>query len=208
MTGRAAALAVVLLALAGGALAEGAFELAFRNGTLDGLSAGTRLAYDSSVITPEDGGEGGDVSVSVDLGTDGSAAIRMHDGDASRVLGRFDADVGNPLAMYFLERTIRSVASATGGSDFYLRNRIKDALRAPERVNDVQVDWQGTSIDAMEIVLAPFSADPNARRLGRYADLELRLVVGEDVPGWYHSLHAESGEGAFVSHLELTEVTQ
>ena len=186
--------------------AETAFELAFRDGTLDAFEDGDRLDYASAVALPSGDEDGSTVSVALD--GNGTAALELHRDGASRLLGRFDADVGNPLAMYFLERTIRSVSDATGGSDFYLRNRVKDALRAPESVREVQVDWNGRPVGATEIVLAPFVGDPNLGKLGAYGDLRIRLTVGEDVPGWYHSLRAEAGEGAFASTLLLTEVEE
>lgn len=208
MNRTAAALAAALVSIALPASAESAFEMAFRNGTLDAFHAGDRLDYASTVSTPADGAGEGTSTIIVGLGDDGSATLEQLRDGTSRPLGRFDADVGNPLAMYFLERTIRSVSDGTGGSDFYLRNRIKDSLRAPEEVRQVEVDWQGERIDATEIVLAPFEGDPNVDRLGPYADLEIRLVVGEGIPGWYHTLRAEAGEGAFASALTLSQVAR
>ena len=207
MNRTAAALAAALTVSAACASAETAFEMAFRKGTLDSFEAGDRLDYASTVVTPA--GDGAEASsVSVEVGDDGRAALEQYREGASQVLGSFDAGVGNPLAMYFLERTIRSVSEATGGSGFYLRNRIKDALRAPEDVREVEVDWHGRTVSATEIVLAPFTGDPNLARMGPYGDLEIRLVVGEGVPGWYHTLRADAGQGAFASSLTLSEVVE
>lgn len=204
----AAAMTAALIVFATCASAESAFEMAFRKGTLDRFQAGDRLDYSSAVS-----GSGKDAAidaatVSVALHDDGSAALELRRDGGSQVLGLFDADVGNPLAMYFLERTIRSVSEATGGSDFYLRNRIKDALRAPQDVREVQVDWQGQTVGATEIVLSPFVGDPNLDKLSLYGDLEIRLIVAEGVPGWYHTLQAEAGDGAYASTLTLAEVVE
>ena len=208
MNRTAVALAAALTVSAACASAETAFEMAFRKGTLDSFEAGDRLEYASTVVTPAEGEAAEASTVSVEVGDDGSAALELHRDGALQVLGSFDAGVGNPLAMYFLERTIRSLSEGTGGSGFYLRNRIKDALRAPEDVRKVRVDWQGRTLSATEIVLAPFTGDPNLDRMGPYGDLEIRLVVGEGVPGWYHSLRADAGEGAFASSLTLSEVEE
>lgn len=215
MNRMAAALAAASFACAmglGAAIAgpsETAYDLTFRVGTLNGFEAGDRLEYESVVVLPEGGESDGSV-VSVAVEGDSVAALEEHqDGaDSLRRLAEFDADVGNPLAMFFLERTIRSVAEQTGGSEFYLRNRIKDALREPEGVRDVEVEWRGQSIAGTEIVLAPFVGDPNLQQLGPFGDLRIRLVVGEDVPGWYHTLSADAGEGAFESVLSLAEVVR
>lgn len=200
-------LAAALVALSGAASAETAFDLAFRTGTLDGFEVGDRLDY-ASVVTLPAVEAAGDSTVSVEVEDGGMAALEeLPEGDeTARRLGQFDAGVGNPLGMYFLERTIRSVAEQTGGSNFYLRNRIKDALREPAEMRPVAVDWQGQSVAATEIVLAPFDDDPNLAQLGAFGDLRIRIVVGEDVPGWYLTLRAEAGGGSFASALSLTEV--
>lgn len=196
-----------LLAFATAASAETAFELAFRNGTLDAFEAGDRLDYESVVTMPA-GGEADDKTVSVALEDGGVATLQERTEEAARALGQFNAGVGNPLCMYFLERTIRSVAEETGGSPFYLRNRIKDALHDPLEVREVEVDWLGRTVAGTEIVLAPFANDPNVDRLGDFADLRISLVVGEDIPGWYRHLSAEAGEGAYASVLSLAEVVE
>ena len=38
----------------------------------------------------------------------------------------------NPLLLYFLETTVRAMAEATGGSPYYIRNRIREALVAAD----------------------------------------------------------------------------
>lgn len=209
MNRMAAALAAASLALATGAFADTAFELAFREGSLDQFETGDRLDYASAETLPA-GGEIDGSTVSVELQAGDVAALdeRPDGGDAARRLGKFDASVGNPLGMYFLERTVRSLSEQTGGSDFYLRNRIKDALREPEEMRAVEVDWHGQPVEATEIVLAPFDGDPNLARLGALGDLRIRLVVGEDIPGWYHTLRAEAGNGAFALALTLAEVEE
>lgn len=209
MKGLASALVAGLIGLATGVSAQTVFELAFRTGTLDTLKAGDRLDY-SSIVTLPAGGGTGDSTVSVALREGRVAALEEQEigGDAPRGLGRFKASVGNPLGMYFLERTVRSVSEQTGGSPFYLRNRFKDALRATDGTREVEVMWNGHPIPATEIVMAPFEDDPNRARLGAFADLQVRLIVAEAVPGWYHKLSAQAGNGAYASSLSLSEVAE
>ncbi len=201
---RATALAVGMAALATSVVAETAFEMTFRPGTLNSFEIGDGLLYDS-VVTET--GEDATTTIEVQLTEDGLAALEQQGAEGQeRTLGRFDASVGNPVAMYFLERTIRTVAEATGGSDFYLRNRIKDALREPEEVRTIEIDWQGEPVEATEIILTPFEKDPNRPRLGPYGDLRIRLVMGEGVPGWYHTLRANAGD--YRSELSLADVQE
>ncbi|MBP1807428.1 hypothetical protein [Rubellimicrobium aerolatum] len=191
--GRIATLALVAALMGPGALrAERAFDIVFRSGTLDGLPGGTQLLYDGGAAVPD----GGWSRVVVDLAGDGAAVVQGDRADGAEPLGRFDAGVGNPVAMVFLERTVRTISEATGGSPFYIRNRIRDALAGEVAVAAVTVPWDGGTVEATEVALSPFATDAHRADLGRFADLEIRVVVSESVPGWYHSIRAEAPAGA------------
>lgn len=167
-----------------------AFDTIFRTGTLDALPEGAELRYDGSGMpgTAADG-EWTHIDVAIEPGD--RAVVEGTQGTAPpRVLGTFDAGVGNPLAMVFLEMTVNAVAQATGGSPTYIRNRMRDALAGPGEVTATSETWEGTSIEATEVVLRPFEDDPHGAALGAFADLTLRMVVSEAVPGWYLSVGA------------------
>ncbi len=116
------------------------------------------------------------------------------------------------MAMFFLERTSRQIGAATGGSTFYIRNRIKDALVGTGEVAPVTVAWDGREVPATEVTLTPFQDDPHRSQLGPFADMEIRVTVSEAVPGWYHSLVAETPpDGAaapFRAEVDLSGVTR
>ena len=74
---------------------------------------------------------GGEVRLEVVAAGDGRELrlVREEDGRSAPV-GTFPAGVANPLLLYFLETTVRAMAEATGGSPYYIRNRIREALGA------------------------------------------------------------------------------
>jgi hypothetical protein len=110
-----------------------------------------------------------------------------------RRLETFRGVPGNPLLMVFLESTVRAVNAATGGSPFYLRNRIKEALR-DRLVSRPMILARGNArLPARELSVRPFEGDENADRLGAFADLELRFVVAEEAPGMLIAMIAETG---------------
>lgn len=200
-----------------------AFDLVFRTGTLDGLPEGTELRYvggDAPDSAPENALGPGWRSLVVGLAPGGRAVVEGVEDEAAppRVVGSFDAGIGNPLAMVFLETTVSAVAEATGGSPFYVRNRIRDALAGPGQVAEATTEWRGAEVEATEIVLLPFAADAHRAELGAFADLEIRVVVSEAVPGWYRSISAEApapgasgtspGGAAYASSLSLAEAGQ
>ena len=60
--------------------------------------------------------------------------------------------------------------------------------------------------------MRPFAEDAHRAQLGRFADLEIRVVVSADVPGWYHSLSAAipatEARDAFAASLTLAGVEE
>lgn len=209
--GRIATLSLCMTLAGAGALrAESAFDIVFRSGTLDGLPEGSELHYDGSGLSQaERDTDWSRVVVGLD---DGAARVEAAAPDAEerRVLGSFPAGVGNPIAMVFLERTVKDISEATGGSPFYIRNRMREALAADGAVGAATADWEGREVPATEVVLVPFAQDARRAELGRFADLEIRVVVSEEVPGWYSSISAEApaaeGGAPYATSVALREV--
>ncbi len=96
----------------------------------------------------------------------------------------FPARGPNPVLLYFLENTLRVLAAETGGSPFYLRNRIREALAA------APLPAQGTAL-----VLHPFAADRNRARMGVYASLALTIAFDAARPGRIVELKADTDAG-------------
>lgn len=175
------------------------YDLLFKQGTLATVETGESLTYSQMTTAPQrdptlPATQAYAISLSID---EGQATLKRATGEAeTRTIGAFDAEVGNPLAMYFLEHTIKNVARATGGSPFYIRNRIKESLLRENEVGAMEAEYSGETIPVREILIRPFDGDQNAARFGPFAALELRAIVGDDVPGWYLSLSAETPAGA------------
>ncbi|MDP5306544.1 hypothetical protein [Paracoccus spongiarum] len=89
----------------------------------------------------------------------------------TRRIGPFPISGGDPVLTFFLEQTTRDMAALTGGSPFYIRNRIKDAV------------FRGGSIARQgEVATAsfqPFADDPNAGRMNGFQTLTLTFVLGD-----------------------------
>ncbi|MBU3030927.1 hypothetical protein [Paracoccus marinaquae] len=89
----------------------------------------------------------------------------------SRRIGPFPVSGGDPVLVFFLEQTARDMATLTGGSPFYIRNRIKDAVFRGGRITR-----EG---DSMIASFQPFTDDPNAGRMGGFRNLTLTFVLGD-----------------------------
>lgn len=176
-----------------------AYDLLFRNGTLDDVPREAELLYGREVtnaLKPEAADrDTGTIAMRIveDKNVEMALLDFRQDGK-HRGLGRFPAGVGNPMIMYFYESIIRDMAEAAGGSAFYIRNRVKEALVQPTEVETGETLFEGQMVSTQTVRLRPFEADPNRDRMQGFGDLELRVTMSEDVPGWYLFLAAEAGE--------------
>ncbi len=176
------------------------YDLLFRNGTLDEIGPETTLVYSREVVStlaPEAADrDTGKIALTLDGADKPLAQLEFRQDGKHRSLGRFPASVGNPMIMYFYESVIRDMAEAAGGSPFYIRNRVKEALVAPTEVETGEATFDGQTVATQTVRILPFSEDPNRDRMQGFGDLELRIVMSEAVPGWYMSLTAETSDKA------------
>jgi len=220
---RAGVLIVALLAGAGvgpgvgvgAALAEAPYARLFAADGLAGLGPGAALDYALDEPAPPDGGAPAAEAVlrlrlSVGDGSGGETAdlALLRGGTESRI-GGFPASVGNPLIMYFLESVLRDMAARAGGSPFYIRNRIKEALLRDATVTPVTLRHGGQTIAAEEVRLHPFAGDAARARMGGFDTMELAFVVAPGLPGRFYSLSAlatpaTAGSPAEGYHRRLT----
>lgn len=102
-----------------------------------------------------------------------------------RKIGPFPISAGDPVLTFFLEQTVRDMATLTGGSPHYIRNRIKDAI-----FRGGQIETQdGHSVATFE----PFGDDPNAARMQGFETLKLTFVL-DDPSDPIRELRAETAD--------------
>ncbi len=176
------------------------YDLLFRNGTLDDIDRDAALVYDrevSNALLPAAAErDTGRIALSFrDKQHSTMAMLEFRKDDRHRALGSFPASVGNPIIMFFYESVIRDMAEAAGGSPFYIRNRVKEALIQPSEIEEGEAQFDGRTVPTRTIRLYPFLDDPNLERMQGFGDMELRVTMSDEVPGWYVSLIAESSGG-------------
>lgn len=191
MTLRPLVLALPLaLALAVPGPAGQAGDLLFDADALAPLATGTVLEYSHArdgtageALSPLADGRVEIVLAEAEDSPDRSARVTLTEGERARQLTPFPGRGANPVLMTFLETSVRRMATITGGSPFYIRNRFKAALFDGGESRPVTLSFDGQDIAATELVFHPFEGDPNSARMGDFAGLELRFVVSEEVPG-------------------------
>lgn len=189
---------------------EKTYDLLFKNGTLDQIDRKDQLVYDREVsnqLKPEAGErDTGQIAISFPADQDEMAHLEFRQNEKSRALGVFPATVGNPMIMFFYESVVRDMAESAGGSPFYIRNRVKEALTKPAEIEIGEAEVNGKLIETRTIKLYPFLGDPNQDRMRGFGSLELSVTMSEDIPGWYLSLVADTPQadaGAAVYRSEM-----
>ncbi|WP_424985418.1 hypothetical protein [Microbulbifer sp. S227A] len=171
------------------------YDLLFKTGTLDDFSRDHRLVYDRTVrnrLKPEtEERDTGQIVLSLVDGQVPEAHLKFTHDDKYRNLGSFPASVGNPIIMYFVETVVRDMAESAGGSPFYIRNRVKEALVQPAEIRADQAIIAGETVDTVDVTMHPFRDDPNAARMQGFDRLAMTVSMSEDAPGWYLSLSAQ-----------------
>lgn len=181
--------AAFALALTGPALADAALDRIFNLEQLDKIEAGNSVTYTHRRFSPVGEKlpdiEDGSVTLAIKGDDERVAIVEMNDGARKRKLEDFPGNGGNPVLMAFLELVTSAVSKGTGGSPFYIRNRIKDSFT------------KGTEVEAADgadrVVYRPFDSERNTARLGPFVGLELSFVVDDDAPGGFRSMSAKSG---------------
>ena len=201
--------ALLIMFLASPVPAAETYDLIFRMGTLSDVPESRTLTYDRQVeiVANPEYAMNSTGTIELKLEPNDVARLRFLKDGGHRTLGSFPASVGNPIIMYFVESVLRDVASETGGSPFYIRNRIKEALVADTPIEDKTVLFGTTNVEAKRITLHPLQEDRNRGRMGVYADLAVTFTMSDDVPGWYVSLVAtaagKDGAPAYSNILTL-----
>lgn len=198
----ARSLLLALLAFAGPIAAGEAQDRLFALGALDAVATGDRLLFDhvrsGAAVRPPALApvEEGIVEVALrpsERGEGREAVVSLHDGAAARTLDPIDAAAGHPLMMVFMETSVRSMAAATGGSPFYIRNRMRDALRSQDQGAPVEIEVGGQAVAGTRYDFFPFAGDPNAARMGAFSGLRIAFVVSKEIPGGLARLETLAG---------------
>ena len=161
--------------------AEQAYDLLFQNGVLDTIARDKELVYQRTVTNRlrPDIAERDTGAIALGFRDDGSemAHLEFRQDQKHRAMGVFPASVGNPMIMVFYENTIRDMAESAGGSPFYIRSRVKDALVEPSEVIEGEAVVNGETVPVRTILMRPFAEDPNRDRMRGFGDLTLSVTV-------------------------------
>ncbi len=131
--------------------------------------------------------------------TDNKPALQLTEktDNRTRKIGPFPISGGDPVLTFFLEQTTRDIAKLTGGSPFYIRNRIKEALFESGEITQ--------NDDNRTASFHPLQDDPNASRMNGFETLTLTFVLGEDPKAPIRELLArtEGDQPGYINRMVL-----
>jgi hypothetical protein len=91
---------------------------------------------------------------------------------------------GNPLLLWYLDRSVNSYKGLAGGGLTYVKGRFMEALKNAN-AEPTKVDIDGKSVDAFRVTVTPYAGDPNASRMMGYENSRFVIVYSDAVPGFF-----------------------
>lgn len=149
-----------------------------------------------------------DVTVNVGpQGAEDSISIKLFTGARGSTLTNM-SKTGNPVIVALLEQDVLEMQKALGGSPFYFRNRLRQALSDGKPAEPARVEFGGKTVDGWRVTIRPFEDDvKNRNRLREFAARSYELTFADSVPGGLYALKTvtpkSGGEGALLTE-ELT----
>ena len=196
---RAHLTAAMLLALAGPALAgPTSASLLFETPALVGVPTGTTLIYrlERTLAQPGTGAPGlvpststVELSLHPDPETGGrETRIGIVTGERRQTAGPFPSLVGNPVVLVLLERDVVGMSRILGGSPYYIRNRIREALGESTLAEPARFTFGGREVEGWRVAVSPFAQDRNRDKLREYAAKRYEFILSEAVPGGLYAM--------------------
>lgn len=97
---------------------------------------------------------------------------------------------GNPIPIAFLEWDVREMQQLTGGSAFFFRRQILNALAGSATVKTVTFTMDGQSHEGTEVSVRPYTHGDMVDRYPRYQFKEYTFIFSKDLPGGVYRISA------------------
>jgi len=120
-----------------------------------------------------------------------SAEVNYLSGERKLELPEMGEVEANPIILHFLEREVRELRRLTGGAAGFYRSRIRKALAGSATLRQMEVEYGGKMLKAVEIRIDPYVDDPAKSRFEKFADRYYVIVLSPEIPGEVYQLKAE-----------------
>lgn len=116
-------------------------------------------------------------------------SLKIFTGDRARYPVTDHDRVGNPLLLWYLDRSVNTYKGLAGGGLTYVKGRFMEALKTAAG-EPTKIDIGGKSIDAVRVTLTPYANDPNAGKMLGYQNSRFVITYSDAVPGYFVELAA------------------
>lgn len=139
-------------------------------------------------------------------GAENSVNVALFSGSRAQSLTNMSR-TGNPVIVALLEQDVKEMNKTLGGSPFYFRNRLRQALAEEKPAEATKIEVDGKTVDGWKIAFKPFENDKDNRaRLKEYAGRSYEILFTEAVPGGLYAIKTvtpKANGGALLTE-ELT----
>lgn len=193
-----AALCLTLLPIAAVAAAadQKAAPILFESRQLDLIDKGAEVTYRFEKTGSDERLVGKNYTDDIRLGVakvgekgEREVIFKVFTGDNARDPQNWPDLTINPLFIWYLDRAVTTFNSLAGGNRMYLKYKMREALANAE-AEAIKVDYNGQSIDAFKVAIAPFAEDPSASKMQGFHKSAFTIVVSNQVPGYFVDLQS------------------
>ncbi len=115
-------------------------------------------------------------------------SLQVFSGDRARSPWSETGMTGNPLLLWYLDNCINQYRAVAGGDRDFLKNTFKVSLRDKSTFEDVKVQYEGKSVDAVRVTVVPFADSKDAKKMRGFEKSKFSILVSPAVPGYFLEL--------------------
>ncbi len=106
-----------------------------------------------------------------------------------------DNQQGNGIFVLYLEFDIHELQRLTGGDWAYFQRKIRWALAKGAKAEEIELDYKGKMVKAMQYTIQPFINDPKNARYSLYASKYYIFTLSEEIPGEIYQIRTIVPDG-------------
>lgn len=95
---------------------------------------------------------------------------------------------GNGIFMLFLEWDVHQLERETEGSWRHFQRRIRWAMAEGAKKKQVQIIYNGNSVEGTQYTIQPYADDEKSARLGSYANKYYSFTLSKEIPGMIYQV--------------------
>jgi hypothetical protein len=140
-------------------------------------------------------------------GAEDSVSIDVFTGPRAIIMPNM-SKTGNPVIVALLEQDVTEMQKLLGGSPFYFRNRLRQAMSEEKPAEPTKIEYGGKTIDGWKVTLKPFGDDAKNRgKLREFAERTYELTFSDAVPGGLYALKTVTPKAGGAGPLLTEELT-